>query len=117
MLSCVLDCALMRKVEQAQVSKRESVQARLAGTVPSPEELELMRKQKEALKVNRNFLKWKLKVLDKLTKENKDLDVVNLLLACDVDHVIECLWMCSDDPNRPHQNNWNHLLRSGVSRL
>ena len=90
------------------------MKARLAGPVPSPEELtELMRKRCEALKVNRNFLKWKLEALDKLMlKENRHLllDLVNLLLSCDVDYVIKCLWMCSDDPSRPHQDNWNHLL-------
>jgi hypothetical protein len=107
----------MRKAEQGHVSRREPMQARLAGTVPSLEELiELKRKRLEADKVNVNFLKWKLKVFDKLAdRGNQDiiLGLMTLLLACDVDHAIECLWMCSDDPNRPHQDNWNHLLGLG----
>jgi hypothetical protein len=114
MICCVLHSALMRKVTQVQVSKPDPVQPRLTGPLPSREELtEVMRKRNELSKVGLDFLRWKLKVLIKLEqKDNRELilDLVNLLLACDFDHVIYCLWMLSDDPNRPHQDNWNHLL-------
>jgi hypothetical protein len=79
-----------------------------------------MRKRSELSKVGLDFLRWKLKVLIKLEhKDNRNFipDLMNLLLACDFDHVIYCLWMCSDDSNRPHRDDWNHLLGLGYQEL
>lgn len=104
----------MRKGTHAQLPNLDALQAALARPAPSPGNLtKLMRKEVAAIKLREHFLEWKGNVLAKLIyKENRDLlvDLINLLRTCDVDHLIYCLWMLSNDSHRPHKDKWNHLL-------